>query len=84
MLWTCRDRLDSQSQGCLVEIENQGHKMLAHGRSSGPGHCGTPAETDVRDHGAGVPEDERSRIFEVFYRGIAGRKAPGMGVYHRN
>ncbi len=156
---TCRERLDSQSLGCLVEIESQGHKMLelmedllalamvghlprpelpvdldelvdglltdmgwlilnagiilerhpmARLRIPKPlltqifnnllgnairyaGSEGNPIEIGgerrgdivslyVRDHGAGVPEDERSRIFEVFYRGIAGRKAPGTGV----
>lgn len=34
----------------------------------------------VRDHGPGIPESERSRIFEVFYRGVAGRKTSGTGV----
>ena len=34
----------------------------------------------VRDHGAGVPEDERERIFEVLYRGARTRHLPGTGV----
>lgn len=34
----------------------------------------------VRDHGPGIPESERSRIFEVFYRGVTGRKTSGTGV----
>lgn len=34
----------------------------------------------VRDHGPGVTEDEQNRIFEVFYRGVAGRKTSGTGV----
>lgn len=34
----------------------------------------------VRDHGPGIPESERSRIFETFYRGDAGRKTSGTGV----
>jgi len=34
----------------------------------------------VRDHGPGIPEEERSRIFEVFYRGISGKKLKGTGV----
>ena len=156
---TCRERLDSQSLGYLVEIESQGHKMLELmedllalamvGQLPSPevpvdleelvdgllidmgllilnagviierhpmpklripkalltqifnnllgnairyaGSEGNPIEVGgerrgdlvslyVRDHGAGVPEDERSRIFEVFYRGVAGKKAPGTGV----
>lgn len=156
---TCRERLDCQSLGCLVEIESQGHKMLELmedllalaivGHLPRPevpvdldalvdglltdmgllilkagviierhpmprlripkplltqifnnllgnairyaGSGGNPIEIGgyrsgdlvslyVRDHGAGVPKDERSRIFEVFYRGIAGRKTPGTRV----
>ena len=34
----------------------------------------------VRDHGPGVPESERERIFEVFYRGSAGRPLTGTGI----
>lgn len=34
----------------------------------------------VRDHGPGIPKEERSRIFEVFNRGTSGKKSPGTGV----
>lgn len=34
----------------------------------------------VRDHGLGIPKEERSHIFEVFYRGATGKKSPGTGV----
>ena len=34
----------------------------------------------VCDHGPGIPAEERSRIFEVFYRGATGKKSPGTGV----
>ncbi len=34
----------------------------------------------VRDHGPGIPEEERSRIFEVFYRGASGRQTKGTGI----
>jgi signal transduction histidine kinase len=34
----------------------------------------------VRDHGAGVPEEERERIFEVLYRGAGFRHLPGSGI----
>lgn len=156
---TCQERLDKQSLGCLVEIENQGYRMLdlmedllilakvGHlPRSTEPvelnevvedvlvdmgeliaqaeviierhslpmlrvpktllaqilynllgnairyaGSDGNPIEIGgerradlvrlyVRDHGPGIPESEGSRIFEVFYRGVAGRKTSGTGV----
>lgn len=34
----------------------------------------------VRDHGVGIPEEERTRIFEAFYRGSTGRKLIGSGI----
>ncbi len=34
----------------------------------------------VRDHGAGIPEQERKRIFDVLYRGARTKHLPGSGV----
>jgi len=34
----------------------------------------------VRDHGKGVPEEERSRIFDVLYRGAKSKDLPGSGI----
>jgi len=34
----------------------------------------------VRDHGRGIPEEERSRVFDVFYRGSTGKSLIGSGV----
>lgn len=34
----------------------------------------------VRDHGPGVPDPEKERIFELFYRGEQGRDVSGTGV----
>jgi len=34
----------------------------------------------VRDHGCGVPDEEKLQIFEPFYRGAKGRKLTGTGV----
>ncbi len=41
------------------------------------------AVLDVRDHGPGIPEDERERIFEPFYRLVAARESgrgSGLGL----
>jgi PAS domain S-box-containing protein len=34
----------------------------------------------VRDHGQGVPKEEQSKIFDVFYRGSTGKKMTGSGI----
>lgn len=34
----------------------------------------------VRDHGPGIPAEERGRIFEVFYRGSTGKNTDGTGI----
>jgi PAS domain S-box-containing protein len=34
----------------------------------------------IRDHGPGIPEDERQRVFDVFYRGRQARALPGTGI----
>jgi len=34
----------------------------------------------VRDHGPGIPANEATRVFEVFYRGSTGKKVLGSGV----
>jgi two-component system sensor histidine kinase MprB len=37
-------------------------------------------ELDVRDHGPGIAPEDRSRIFERFYRSAAARSMPGSGL----
>ncbi|TWJ19822.1 hybrid sensor histidine kinase/response regulator [Geobacter argillaceus] len=57
-------------------------------RYAGPGgsievegeRLGTRVRFSVRDHGPGVPEEERSRIFDLFYRGSTGKEVEGTGV----
>jgi signal transduction histidine kinase len=34
----------------------------------------------VRDYGPGIPEEERGRIFEVFFRGSTGKSVAGTGI----
>ncbi len=45
------------------------------------GNCrGICACLHVRDHGPGIPEQEKERIFDPFYRGTTGQQLPGTGV----
>ena len=39
-----------------------------------------PGSVAVRDHGPGIPADERARVFDRFYRSAAARGAPGSGL----
>lgn len=34
----------------------------------------------VRDHGTGIPAEERDRVFDLFYRGSTGQDVEGTGV----
>lgn len=41
---------------------------------------GSVARLLVRDHGPGVPDEEKKKIFELFSRGSTGRKISGTGI----
>lgn len=41
---------------------------------------GGTARLSVRDYGAGVPDEEKERIFELFCRGTTGRELVGTGI----
>src|SRR5262249_61435028 len=64
-------------------IRNLVEKARHHGGAQtpdvrvGPGRVGR-AEIDVRDHGRGIPEAEREKIFAPFYR-LAGTAETGRG-----
>ena len=38
-------------------------------------------EVDVRDDGAGIPEEEQPHIFDRFWQGRPGRRSAGLGLY---
>lgn len=42
--------------------------------------AGDAVRVEVRDHGRGLPPGEEARIFERFYRGKDGGRAPGAGL----
>lgn len=55
------------------------------GTENGPIEIGThrtgaATQIYVRDHGPGVPEEEREHIFEMFKRGTTGKKTFGTGI----
>jgi two-component system sensor histidine kinase KdpD len=55
-------------------------RMADDAPGSGPGRT---LRIDVRDRGPGIPEDERKRIFDMFYsveRGDRGREGTGLGL----
>jgi signal transduction histidine kinase len=71
----------------LVQIFQNliGNALRYAGKGGGPIEVGGNRSGDrvrffVRDHGAGIPEQERSRIFDVFYRGSTGKGVTGSGV----
>jgi signal transduction histidine kinase len=41
---------------------------------------GNMVRLHVRDHGPGIPEKERNRVFDVFFRGTSGKEVEGTGV----
>jgi len=42
--------------------------------------AGSVVRLKVRDHGCGVPDEEKTEIFELFCRGSAGRSISGTGI----
>jgi signal transduction histidine kinase len=71
----------------LVQIFSNliGNACRYAGDSGGPIEIGARRQGEVvrffvRDHGPGIPEAERGRIFETFYRGAATTAIPGTGV----
>lgn len=62
-----------------------GNAIRYAGQEGGPIEVGSDRSEGtvrfyVRDHGLGIPAEERSRIFDVFYRSSAGKNISGTGV----
>ena len=76
------------SRGNLVQLFQNlvGNALKFHG--AGPPRVQVRGERDesggwcveVRDHGPGVPPEDRERVFEVFERGRNGASSPGSGI----
>lgn len=55
-------------------------RLVGNAAAPGPGQA---LRIDVRDRGPGIPEEERKRIFDMFYsveRGDRGREGTGLGL----
>lgn len=66
-------------------LENLIANAVRYAGNAGPievgGNCrGARARLYVRDHGPGIAEAEKEKIFDLFYRGGAARQSPGTGV----
>ena len=73
-----------------VRIEEVLMNLIDNAAKYGP--ADRPVEVEVRagddalriavhDHGSGIPEDQRERIFEPFYRGNANIRGVGLGLH---
>jgi signal transduction histidine kinase len=74
---------DAIAQALLNVLENARRYAAAGGRITVATALGRDGfEIRVRDHGPGIPADERERIFERFRRGRAQRdgSVPGLGI----
>jgi signal transduction histidine kinase len=63
-------------------VTNLVQNAIEHGGNSGKISVvvSEPATIEVRDEGAGVPENERERIFEPFYRSVPQNRGAGLGL----
>ena len=62
-----------------------GNALRYAGKDGGPIEVGGEKDGEhvrlyVRDHGFGIPKEERGRIFDVFFRGTTGKSVAGTGV----
>ncbi|MBN8532442.1 MAG: HAMP domain-containing histidine kinase [Alphaproteobacteria bacterium] len=78
---SCRGDRDLLFQACANLLDNavkftpEGGRIVLSCREEGG-----QSMIEVRDSGPGIPEAERSKVFDRFYRGDASRHAPGSGL----
>ena len=73
----------AQIERVLVNLIENAAKFSPPGRQvivSARPRVGDRAVFEVLDHGPGIPEDERDRVFEPFYRGTTRGTAGGTGL----
>ena len=80
-----RDRVDQVVWALLDNAMKYGHPPIAVTVRAGAGMDDLPTGdwlvVTVRDHGQGIPEDDRSRVFERFSRlGDGGAGGTGLGL----
>jgi signal transduction histidine kinase len=71
--------------GIAVLLRNLIDNAMRYGPADGDirittGHDGRVSFVRVEDAGPGVPAEERSRIFELFFRGAESRRVDGCGI----
>ena len=73
-----RELLGRITANLLGNSQKYGGRETVHVRISAT-VAGTMAEIVFSDDGRGVPAEQLSRLFDIFYRGDAARTAPGEG-----
>ncbi len=67
-----------------VDKENDEAKYVEFGYKCSTTSSGTRLDFTIQDHGIGIPECDRSRVFDLFFTGENGRKveqSSGIGLY---
>ncbi|WP_373852019.1 sensor histidine kinase [Bradyrhizobium sp.] len=81
---TATDRVETLGDRAALEraLTNLVQNAIQHGARRGTItiHVGSAATVDVTDEGDGIPKDERTRIFDPFYRLAPLDRGAGLGL----